>query len=318
MRGFVRASETCAPRADRRGAARARRGSAALAACWVALCAVAAAAEQLAEPSAAGGAGASPGRVVSMNLCTDQLAMLVAAPRQLVAVSHLARDPGSSAMAEAARAYPVNHGRAEEIYLLAPDLVLAGRFSNPTTLEMLRRLGLRVAVLDPAESLDDVPARLAEIGRLLGREGAAAREIARFEERRARLAAMAPPEASRPSAALYAANGYARGPRTLGGAIVAAAGIGNVAAEAGLQWGGFLPLEILAMADPDLVITGQDLPGESRGEAILSHPVVAELRARTGAPLAMDRDWVCGTPHVLDAAERLAGRARQISPPGAR
>jgi iron complex transport system substrate-binding protein len=314
MQGFVRASETLAPRAPRRGAERARRGAAALAACWLAICAVAAAAEEAAAPSAAGGA---PGRVVSMNLCTDQLAMLVAAPGQLVAVSHLARDPGSSAMAEAARAYPVNRGRAEEIYLLAPDLVLAGRFSNPTTLEMLRRLGLRVAVLDPAESLDDVPARLAEVGRLLGREAAAAGEIARFEARRARLAAMAPPEAERPSAALYAANGYARGPRTLGGAIVAAAGLGNVAAEAGLQWGGFLPLELLAMADPDLVITGQELPGESRGEAILSHPVVAELRARTGAPLAMDRDWVCGTPHVLDAAERLALRARQIAPAGA-
>ncbi len=317
MRGFVPVSDTPSPQAGCRWAVRARRGAAALAAGWLALCTVAAAAEPPTAPPEAGGAGASPGRVVSMNLCTDQLAMLVAAPGQLVAVSHLARDPGSSAMAEAARAYPVNRGRAEEIYLLAPDLVLAGRFSNPTTLEMLRRLGLRVAVLDPAESLDDVPARLAEVGRLLGREAAAAGEIARFEARRARLAAMAPPEAARPSSALYAANGYARGPRTLGGAIVAAAGLGNVAAEAGLQWGGFLPLETLAMADPDLVITGQELPGESRGEAILSHPVVVELRARTGAPLAMDRDWVCGTPHVLDAAERLARRARQISPPGA-
>ena len=41
----------------------------------------------------------APARVVSMNLCTDQLAMLLAAPGQLLSVSKLARDPMSSAMA---------------------------------------------------------------------------------------------------------------------------------------------------------------------------------------------------------------------------
>ena len=44
-------------------------------------------------------AGAAPLRVVSINLCTDQLAMLLAAPGQLVSVTHLARDPEASVMA---------------------------------------------------------------------------------------------------------------------------------------------------------------------------------------------------------------------------
>ncbi len=39
-----------------------------------------------------------PERVVSVNLCTDQLAMLLAAPGQLISVSHLASDPLSSSM----------------------------------------------------------------------------------------------------------------------------------------------------------------------------------------------------------------------------
>ncbi|MEL6267927.1 MAG: ABC transporter substrate-binding protein, partial [Pseudomonadota bacterium] len=46
-----------------------------------------------------------PARVVSMNLCTDQLAMLIASPGQLVSVSYLARDPASSAMAAEAQGY---------------------------------------------------------------------------------------------------------------------------------------------------------------------------------------------------------------------
>ncbi|PKP83954.1 MAG: ABC transporter substrate-binding protein, partial [Alphaproteobacteria bacterium HGW-Alphaproteobacteria-2] len=51
-----------------------------------------------------------PARVVSINVCTDQLAMLLAAPGQLLSVSHLARDPYSSAMAAEARAWPANRG----------------------------------------------------------------------------------------------------------------------------------------------------------------------------------------------------------------
>jgi hypothetical protein len=89
----------------------------------------------------AGSAAAeAPRRVVSMNLCTDQLAMLIAAPGQLRSVSHLATDPSASAMAEEALDHDINHGLAEEIYLMRPDLVIAGSFSNRATLDMLRRL----------------------------------------------------------------------------------------------------------------------------------------------------------------------------------
>ena len=55
----------------------------------------------------------APGRVVSINLCTDQLAMMLAAPGQLVSVTYLAQDPRASVMTAEARAYPVNQiGRA--------------------------------------------------------------------------------------------------------------------------------------------------------------------------------------------------------------
>src|SRR6056300_563463 len=59
----------------------------------------------------------TPLRVVSMNLCTDQLAMMLADEGQLISVSDIATDPNMSPMAEAARAYPINHGQAEEIFL---------------------------------------------------------------------------------------------------------------------------------------------------------------------------------------------------------
>ena len=92
-------------------------------------CAFAAAVALAPLGAAAGGeAGAeAPRRVVSINLCTDQLALAVAAPGQLVSVSELARDPALSAMASRAAAIPSNRGRAEEVLALRPDLVLASR-----------------------------------------------------------------------------------------------------------------------------------------------------------------------------------------------
>lgn len=250
-----------------------------------------------------------PERVVSMNLCTDQLAMLLAAPGQLLSVSRLAAEPRGSSMAEEAGKYRLNHGRAEEIWLMQPDLVLAGSFSNSATVDMLRRLGVPVVVMDPAYSLADVPARLRETGRALGREAAAERSVARFRNRLSELRAEVE---DRPRAALYQANGYTTGDNTLAGEIIATAGFANIAGEAGVPAGGHLPLEVLAMTAPEAVITGQPYPGASRSEEILDHPVVDALRSDAIGAVLTDRDWVCGTPHVLRAIEKMRETRRRI------
>lgn len=265
-----------------------------------------------AAPGLADGDAAVPARVVSMNLCTDQLAMMVAAPGQLVSVSYLASDPRSSAMADEARAYPANHGRAEEIYLMRPDLVIASRYDTRATVDMLRRLGIPVVVFEPAYGLDDVRARLLQMGAVLGRDEAAEALAAAFD---ARLAALQAEVAARPVAALYYANGYTAGDRTLAGQILLAAGFENAATAAGYAAGGLLPLEVLAMLAPDAVITGRAHPGASRAEAILDHPVLRSLRDGRARGGVTDRDWVCGTPHVLGAIERLGAVRRGMTLP---
>jgi iron complex transport system substrate-binding protein len=259
---------------------------------------------------------APPERVVSMNLCTDQLAMMLADKGQLHSVSYLSQQARGSALVEQARSYVPNRGLAEEIYLMDPDLVIAGSFSDRTTLDMLRRLDVPVAVFEPAGSLSDIRDRVRRMGAVLHREEAAARMVARFEARLADLAAQAPPEGHRPSAALYSANGWSSGGKTLPGQIVTAAGFDLVADDFGLAWGGFLPLELLAMSDPDAVITGQPYPADSRAEEILDHPVVAHLKRDSMRGIVSDQDWSCGTPLVLDAIERLAQARRAATGTG--
>ncbi|WP_348524328.1 ABC transporter substrate-binding protein [Paracoccus sp. R12_2] len=261
---------------------------------WLAAALIAAA-----GPAIASSAGAAPQRVVSMNLCTDQIAMLLAAPGQLVSVSDLARDPRMSPMADRAQDYPINHGRAEEIYLMRPDLVIAGQYASGPTVAMLRRLGVRVEVLPPAEDIDAIRAEIIRMGGLLGREDKAAQVLARFD----RGLTLAESNADRGRAALYYANGYTSGRDTLAGTILTAAGYRNVADDLGITDTRSLPLEMLVMARPDRLITGAKWPGQSRGEAILDHPALARIAPETAE--VTDRDWVCGTPFVLRAIEAL-------------
>ncbi len=254
-------------------------------------------------------AGAAPARVVSVNLCTDQLAMLLAAPGQLVSVSHLARDPMVSAMADRAAAMPVNFGSAEEVFALAPDLVLAGTFSTRATVAMLRRLGIPVLEVPPVASLAEARAQIAAVGAALGREGAAAALLAALDQG---LAALAAPPGPRPRVALYGANGWTGGAATLSGELVALAGLDNIAAALGLAAGGFVPLELLLVAAPDLVLPGRVYPGASRAEEILSHPALRRA-ARIAPARPAEADWICGTPHLLRALAALrAARAAAV------
>lgn len=256
-----------------------------------------------------GGAAAAdrPSRVVSMNLCTDQLALLLADPDQILSLSFLSHDPRSSAMADAARAYPANHGRAEEVYLMAPDLVLAGTWTSRAAVGILRRLGLRVEELPPETGFDDLRAHLRRMGEWLDQQDRAEALIARFDADLARLETRG---VGRGRVALYSANGYTTGEGTLAADILAAAGLANIAAEAGIPGGGTLPLERLILLAPDAVVTDRPYPGESRAEAIMDHPALAAL----DLPVSADQgaQWTCGTPAVLDAVREMADLARRI------
>ena len=263
-----------------------------------------------AEQAAGGAATPAPARVVSMNLCTDQLAMLIAAEGQLISVSDVAFDPFSSAMSEEAAGYLENHGLAEEIYLMKPDLVLAGAFSDRATLAMLERLGISVVRLDVARRLQDVPERMRQVGAALRREAQAEELVADYE---ARLAGFRAAVARRPRAALYYANGYTLGDNSLSGQILLAAGFDNVATQAGIEISGTLPLEVLAMQAPEALITGTKYPGASRSEDILHHPVIETLRQRLPGAGVTGRDWLCGTPHVLRAVETMARLRHEVA-----
>lgn len=253
--------------------------------------------------------GETPRRVVSMNLCTDQIAMLVAAPGQLISVSYLAARPDVSLMSAQTAGLTINHGLAEEIFRLDPDLVISGTYTRRATVNMLRRLGRRVEEFAPANGFADIRQNVRRMGELLGREAQAARLIAAFDAEAAALAA-APPEGHAPVLGSFGANSFTTGGGTLENEIVGAAGLRHLGEELEITGTTRLPLEALVLADPDYVLLWErSLADPSRATEILRHPA---LDARFGSERRLSADsryWICGTPLTLEAVARLRAEA---------
>lgn len=261
------------------------------------------------EPAGAvgvsGEVGPPPERVVSMNLCTDQLALMVAAPGQLRALSHLASDETVSVLSARARALPRNHGLAEEILRLDPDLVIAGTYTTRATVNLLKRLGVRVAEFAPARSFADIRENLTRMGALLQREERARALAATFDRELARLRTGAR-DTRRPVLGSYAANSYTTGGGTLEAEIVTAAGFRHLGTELGLSGATRLPLESLIVANPDYVMSWRRWTATpARSGEILTHPALQKWFGPERRLWSDDRYWICGAPFTVDAVAAL-------------
>ena len=260
----------------------------------------------LAPPAAA----EPPRRVVTMNLCADQLALMIGAPGQVVSVSAWAQRPSASNTAEAAAALPANAGLAEQVFVMAPDLVLAGTFTNRAAVDMLTRLGVPVVTLPDAGDVAGIAALMRRVGALLGRRATAEALIAdmtaALDAARADAAAL-----PRDRAAWRYANDYTSGAGTLGDAVMDLARLDNVAAALGLSGAARLDMETLVMERPFL-LRGLSISGAEDGRAFegAAHPA---LRALPGGAWIPERWLVCGTPAVARAAQAVV-EARTDAP----
>jgi iron complex transport system substrate-binding protein len=230
-------------------------------------------------------------RIVSLNLCTDQLLVLLA-PESIVALSPLARDPSLSFVAAQAKKYPWVRADAEAVLALHPDFVIAEQYGAQTTIAMLRARGVSVVQFDEPQDFDAIANQVRAVSGLLGQP---ARGEALVADMQARLAAL-PPRAQPQTAILWQARGYSAGPGSLGDAVLRAAGL----QDAGT--GGAIGVERLAAHRPDLLITETAPRFPSLSSDILFHPAVAAIPRRVVAPALL----TCGGPFTVQAAEALA------------
>jgi iron complex transport system substrate-binding protein len=263
-------------------------------------------------PLHAGDAPGKPQRIVSLNMCVDELVLRLAQPQNVASVTWLSRDPQNSNVAEAAGRVPVNHGLAEEIIPLQPDLVIAGVYTARPAVAMLKRTGVPVSEIDVPKSLDDVRRQIRDIAALVGEREKGESLVAAMDRS---LASLPPPSGSpNPRAVVLNPNGATVGRGTLVDEIMTRAGLTNVAAELAIDNYGQIPLETVVANAVDVLILSASRDGPpALATEILRHPVLAALSDRTRLVMLPGRLWNCGGPAVIEAIERLmrvAGDAR--------
>jgi iron complex transport system substrate-binding protein len=247
----------------------------------------------------AGAAEAAPRRVASLNLCADELLLMLGDPAQIASVTHLAHEPAETGLWREARRYRRNDGSLVSVAGLRPDLVLTMGGGARVRSRIAGRLGIRILDLPYAQSLADIERAIRTVSAALGRPAAGAALLARI----GRL------KATRP--ALAAETIWLGG----GGRTVAAGGLAaQWMALAGLRQrpvrGDRISLEQLLVRPPAVILRSDYRQGQySSEQRWLTHPLARRVRgART---IATDgRPWTCMGPPLIAEVERLRGLPR--------
>lgn len=254
----------------------------------------------------------APRRIVSLNLCTDQIVLALADRAQIAGLTRNAADPEMSAAAARARGLPILRTSIEEVIARDPDLLVGlpgqGRVMGGRRYPMLE--------LPLAESLPAIEASIRKAAPALGHADRGAALIAGMR----RALAAIPRNGRGRVAAYYQRRGFLTGEGTVIDELMRRADLVNLATRLGKPTLSRLSLEEMVAHRPDFLIVETATEHQSdQGTEMLHHPVLA------GIPrIAMPEAWtVCGGPAYVQAARSIAaqiaahdagGRARSAKP----
>lgn len=257
--------------------------------------------------TAAADAQARPQRIVSMNLCTDELLMRIVDPSRIASITYLSQQPINAPLGLAAIAskLKVNHGLAEEVLMQDPDLILAGRFTSTTAVSLLRRIGYKIIIFDPENTIDDMRANIRKLGEAVGEIDRAEKIIADFDASLTALQQQIPP-GEKPVFADIGVNNYIAGKNTLYTHIVNAGGYQTLGQALGFEGFRNVPLEEILSTNPALISTATPWTSPpSVSTMALRHPALQAMVEKTPQVTIPERYTTCGTPSMIGAVEIL-------------
>jgi iron complex transport system substrate-binding protein len=242
----------------------------------------------------AGAAEAAPRRVASLNLCTDELLLLLAAPEQIVSVTHLSQSEAETPLWRQAKRYPRNDGSLVSVASLKPDLVLTMGGGARDRARIAARLGIRTLDVPYPQSIGDIEAAVASVGSALGRSAAAQPLLARIRA----LKASSPRRGL--DAVWLGGGGRSVGAASLGAQWMALAGLKQRPLA-----GDRMTLEQLLVRPPAVLLRSDYRAGQYSGEQRwLSHPL-AQGKTRSRTVATDGRLWTCMGPLMAGEAARL-------------
>ncbi len=244
----------------------------------------------------------APQHVMSLSMCTDALLLELLPPERIASVTYYSRQAGNSFLWPKAAMVAINYGNAEEVFAEKPDLVLAGTYTTPAARALIKKVGIPMIEVPPADNFEEIRASTRSVAHALGQDALAEELIAKMDTTLRDLDSAQPQRKIR--VAGWNGGGSVPGRGTLFDAILTAAGGVNIASSEGLRDGSF-DLEQLLQAHPDVLAYGSDAnttPSMHTNEAL--HPLILKLYAgrRISYPSAL---YSCGVVESADAAVAL-------------
>ncbi len=247
-------------------------------------------------------------RIVSMNVCTDQVLLTLADPEQILGLSRFSRDAWVTGDV---RRYPTLSGGAEDVLVLRPDVVVASLFDKRATRELLKANGLRLAELAVPRNLMEVKDQIRELGDIAGHPDRAAREIAKLDAAlaRARQAVAAKHYRVLP----LSRRGWVAGRDSFVGSLLAETGLFNTAVDLGFAFGGFASLEAIVSLKPDLLLVSQAGNfARDDGQAFLLHPALERFYPVEKRIVIPERLTECGGVMLAEALDVLVKELKRV------
>ncbi len=258
----------------------------------------------------ADGGTAKPSRIMSTNLCTDLLLLMLVPRERIASVTFLAHDAVEVIMPGADRGVAINHGTAEEVVAQQPDLILASVWSTPVMRQLAARTGAPLVEIDSAESFADIRRVTRQLGLLVGEADRAEALIADMDRKLAALAASAPTHPRR--VVVWEGDGLLPGPGTLTDEIIHAAGAENIAGQFPTARHSAYSIEELLAARPDAILRGESrFDPPSLRDAAGDHRLIRSAfhGRRVTFPAAF---YACGLPQAADAAQQLRAEIARV------
>jgi iron complex transport system substrate-binding protein len=264
----------------------------------------------LSLPGSAASAASLP-RLVSMNVCTDQLVLTLADPEQILGLSRFSRDGWQSKAGDLSR-YPVLSGGAEDVLLIRPDIVVASAFDKRSTRELLKAKGLRLAELTVPRTLDEARQQIREVGDLIGHPDRATAEIARLD---AALARARRAVSERHYRVLpLSRRGWVAGSDSFVGSLLGETGLRSAAGDLGFAFGGFASLEAIVKLRPDFIVVSQAGDrARDDGQAFLLHPALERFYPPQKRIVIPERMTECGGVLLADALDALTAEVKRVA-----
>jgi iron complex transport system substrate-binding protein len=253
-------------------------------------------------------------RIVSMNVCTDQLVLRLVDPGQILGLSRFSRDGWQSPAAGDARRYPILSGGAEDVLVLRPDIVVASLFDKRSTRELLRDKGLHLAEFAVPRTVDEVKLQIRQMGEIAGRPDRAADEIARLDAAIARARKAVADKHYR--VLPLSRRGWVSGSDSFVSSLLTETGLFNAAGELGVGGGGFASLEAIVNLRPDFILVSQ--AGDTArddGQAFLLHPALERFYPPARRIVIPERLTECGGVMLADALDVLVAELKRVGQP---